>query len=153
MTSYKIEKLHDLWEEAMPLFEQHWQEIATFKDIVLSPNKEADKTLEDAGMLRFFTARRDDRLVGYAVFLLGCHLHYSQNLFAMQDVVFVDPLVRGGRTGWMLLRFAEKSLKDDDKVTLVQHHMKNSHPALGALLARMGYAATETLWTKRLDGG
>ena len=152
MITYQREKSHDLWEESMPLFERHWEEIAVFKDIPLSPSKDAYNTLEDVGMLRCYTARDDGRLIGYAVFVITKHLHYSQNVFAMQDVVFVLPESRMGRTGLKLLDFSEEQLKTD-KVTLVQHHMKNAHPALGVLLKHKGYSPSETLWTKRLDGG
>lgn len=152
MILFNRERSHSLWEEAMPLFQEHWEEIAIFKDIPLSPNREAYNVLEDSNMLRCYTARDEGVLVGYAVFIITRHLHYSQSIFAMQDVVFVRQGSRQGRVGLKLLDFAEDMLKADN-VTLVQHHVKREHPVLGVLLKHKGYSSSETLWTKRLDGG
>src|SRR5690349_2940560 len=59
------------------MLNDHWNEVALHKShIPLAPNWSAYKHLEDAGVLRIFTAREDGALVGYAVFLVQKHLHY-----------------------------------------------------------------------------
>lgn len=149
---YRRERAHELWGEIPDLLLAHWEEIATWRDIPLDPDVEGYCKLEDAGVLRCYSARVMGELVGYAVFLVGPNPHYRNSIQARADVIFVHPDYRHGRVGLRLIQFADRELAAEG-VQVVHHHVKNAHPALGQLLERMGYVATETLYERRLDDG
>jgi hypothetical protein len=54
---FQRERSVDLWPEITPLLEQHWQEIAHYKDIPLDPDVERYNAMDEQGLLRCFTAR------------------------------------------------------------------------------------------------
>lgn len=136
-------------EEALPLFEQHYQEIARYHDIALAPDLEAYSAIEAAGNLRVFSVRDAGRLVGYVVFFVKHHLHYRDSLVASQDVLFLLPEYRKGMTGARLIKFADERLKAEG-VQLVTQHVK-TYADFGPLLERMGYEKVETTYMRRLD--
>ena len=58
MITYQVEKWDDCYEEAIPMLHTHYAEVATDKAIKpLDPDLEKYQSLEEAGMLRIFTAR------------------------------------------------------------------------------------------------
>lgn len=150
MIVFAREKVQALWPELFPLFEAHYHEIAKYQDIELSPNTEAYEAMENAGVLRWYTARSEGRLIGYASFVVQRHLHYSKSLNATQDLVFLDPAYRGGRTGYRLMRYTEEQLKAEG-VQVITHHVKVGHPALAGLLEFMGYEVMDLVYTRRVD--
>lgn len=141
---------NDLAVEVMPLLELHYHEIASFKDIPLAPDFTAYKQREADGLLRVYTAREDGKLIGYACFFFARNLHYSTSVQAVQDVLYIDPGQRGRGFGPEFLAFCDAALAADG-AEVVFHHVKEAHPALGILLSRMGYGATERIWAKRLN--
>lgn len=140
-----------LWNEAMPLLKQHWQEIAHYPDIVLDPDRDQYLALEEAGMIRCFTARvAGEQLVGYAVFFVRPALHYAGSVQAYQDVLYLDPSARGG-TGIRFVRFCDEQL-EKSAIQVVYHHVKQAHN-FGPMLERMGYELVDLIFAKRLDKG
>jgi GNAT superfamily N-acetyltransferase len=151
LPSFQRESMHPFWEEAAPLFAEHWHEIAHYHDIPLEPDVIAYERAEANGMLRIYTVRAPGgELMGYAAFLIGPNAHYASSLQAKQDVVFVHPDFRQGMIGFRLVKFADDQLRADG-VQVVYHHVKHAHPALGSVLLRRGYEAIETIYAKRLD--
>lgn len=145
---FQMEKLCDSLEEAKPLLQQHWAEIAHYKDIPLNPDYDSYAKLEQLGRLRIYTARDDQqKLIGYAVYILDHALHYKQILVAKQDIVFVVPNRRG--VGVFLLRYCDEDLKKIG-VHMVSHHVKAAHN-WGKALEIMGYELQDLMYTKRLD--
>lgn len=136
-------------EEALPLFEKHYQEIAKYHDIPLAPDFAAYAALEAQGNLRVYSARNAGDLIGYVVFFVRPHLHYSGTLFAAQDVLFLLPEYRKGMTGLRLIKFADERLKAEG-VQVVTQHVKD-HMDFGPILERMGYERVETTYMRRLD--
>lgn len=149
MTTYQREPVAGLWDEAWELLKAHWEEVAHYKDIALNPDVGLYDAMEKAGALRCYTARVDGKLVGYAVFFVRPNAHYKQCLVAQQDVLFVLPAYRLGRTGITLIRVAEKALRADG-VQVVYHHAKRTN-RVGELLARLGYELVDEIYAKRLD--
>lgn len=148
---FKRERAHDVWQEMIPLMEKHWEEIAHYKDIPLNPDYETYLKMEDANILRVFTARDDDGvLIGYAVFFLKHNLHYKDSYQALQDIIYVDPERRG--IGARLILWSEKQLKADG-VQVVCQHIKASTPHTVELFERLGYEKIDIILGKRLDGG
>lgn len=146
---YQRERVHELWGEIPPLLREHYDEIASYPDIPLDPDVDFYCRLEDAGVLRCYTARESlEGLIGYAVFLVGPNPHYRTSLQARCDVVFVTPGQRRGRVGLGLLTHAHASLIAEG-VQVIAHHVKRAHPQLGEVLARLGFEPLETNYMLR----
>src|SRR5258708_32849001 len=119
------EKISDSLEEAKPLLQKHWDEIAFYKDIPLSPDYDLYLKLESAGVVKSFAARNGDgKMIGYAVYLLQKNPHYKESLWAKQDIIFVDPDHRG--MGMFFLRWCDEQLKELG-VQVVGQHVTKSH--------------------------
>lgn len=139
--------------EVKPLLEAHWEEIAHFKDIPLAVSWEAYRSLESRQQLHIYTVRALEPgavgpLVGYAVYFVRPHPHYFTTLMAVQDVLYLDPDLRGEGVGAALIAFADQGLAAAG-VKVVYHHVKLAHD-FGSLLARQGYAPIETVWGRHL---
>lgn len=144
------ELMSGLWDELMPLFQAHFEELSANQDIPLSPDRQAYQNIEDAGMLRAYVARMNGQAIGYSVFVVRRNMHYDTSLQAVQDVIWLHPDWRRGGLGTQLLKYCDDALRAEG-VQLVFHHQKLAHPAIGVLLRRMGYTAVETIYSKRLD--
>lgn len=152
MITFHVSKASEHFQEALPLLEAHWQEIAHFKDIPLDPDYEAYKKIEAAGFLRCYTARWESgpvsHMVGYAVYFLRYHPHYKSSLQASQDILYIDPKYRGG-TGARFINWCDDQLRAEH-VQVVYHHVKAAHN-FGPLLERFGYELQDLIYGKRLD--
>lgn len=141
------ERFQDTIDEAMPLVTAHYDEIAHFKDIPLDPDHVMYAALEDAGVLRVFTARTDeDQLIGYAVFFVRPNIHYKTSLQAAQDVIFIHPNHRG--TGGKFILWCDEELRKEG-VQAVYHHVKAAHN-FGPMLERFGYQLIDLIYGRRL---
>lgn len=149
MITYQQESLATCKEDAAPLLEKHWEEIALNKDTIkLNPDWDAYADLEDVDILRVFTARDGDKLVGYFVTFVKAHLHYKDHLFAYNDILFLSKDYRKGYTGAKLMKFAEKCLKQDGVSVLVVNTKR--HRPFDVLLKWLGYTHIENLYSKVL---
>lgn len=145
---------HALIDEMLPLLRAHWREIATYQDIPLKIDATGYVDAEDAGILRCFTARSTPQanyappLVGYAVYFVRPHMHYCESVQAVQDVLYLDPSMRGG-AGFRLIAWCDDQLRAEG-VQVVHHHVKIAHD-FGKILERQGYECVERIYAKRLD--
>ena len=149
--TFTEELVSELWDELMPLLEDHWREIAHYQDILLEPDVAGYAAVEKQGMLRCYTARDGDRLIGYAVFFVRPNWHYRASLQASQDVLFLLPEYRQGGAGARLILHAECALSAEG-VQVVYHHCKTTNQ-VGRLLVRLGYELIDEVYGKRLDKG
>ncbi len=149
MITYQQESLVTVKADIIPLLEKHWEEVALNKEkIKLNPDWDAYANLEDAGVLKIFTAREAGKLVGYFVVFVKSHIHYKDHLFCYNDVIFVDEEYRKGFTSPRLIKFAEKCLKADGvEVMIVNTKM---HKPFDSLLVWLGYKHIENLYSKVL---
>ena len=150
MTTYQRERAQDLWPEIMPLLLAHKEEIAHYPDIALEPDIQAYNGIEDSGLLRCYTARRVERLIGYAVYFVRTSLHAQDSLQALMDVLYVRPDARRGGVGVGLIQFCEAALKAEG-VQVIFPHLHVSHPETIALFERLGYERVDVILGKRLD--
>lgn len=147
--TYQQESLVSCKEDASWLLEQHWEEIALNQNVIkLNPDWDAYFDLEDKGILKVFTARTEDKLVGYFVVICRSHLHYKDHLFAFNDVLYLHKDYRKGFTGAKLMKFAEKCLKEDGISVLVVNTKR--HKPFDILLSWLGYKHVENVYTKLL---
>jgi len=143
--TYQQESLVTTKADIIPLLEKHWEEVALNKEkIKLNPDWDAYANLEDAGILKIFTARDDRKLVGYFVVFVKSHIHYKDHLFCYNDVIFVDEEYRKGFTSPRLIKFAEKCLKADGVEVMIVNTKR--HKPFDSLLVWLGYKHIENLY-------
>lgn len=166
--SYQVETYAQVIEEIWPMLEAHYLEIATDKAVKpFIPDLEKYQAMEEAGMLRIFTARhkpdqlvedyplhplsaaeRNGRLIGYFVSFVMKHMHYSETTMAINDIMYIEPSYRGGTTGYRLVKLASEDLKNLGADILIIH-MKCDYP-FRSLLTKLGFHLTEENWERVL---
>lgn len=145
--NYQQEFLATVEKDIRPLLERHWNDIAVNKDkIKLNPDWDAYHSLEQDGMLKIFTAREQGELVGYFVVIVHRNLHYKDHLFASNDVIFLHPDHRKGRTGIKLIQFSEKCLREDG-VSVLAINTK-VHKPFDKLMQFLGFSLVERIYSK-----
>ena len=145
--NYQQEFLATVKSDIRPLLERHWNDIAVNKDKVkLNPDWDAYHSLEQDGKLKIFTAREQGELVGYFVVIVHRNLHYKDHLFASNDVIFLHPDHRKGRTGIKLVQFSEKCLKEDG-VSVLAINTK-VHKPFDKLMQFLGFSLVERIYSK-----
>ena len=144
---YQQEFLPTVEKDIRPLIQKHWEDIALNKDkIKLNPDWDAYYVLEQAGVLKIFTAREGDLLVGYFVVIIQYNMHYKDHLFASNDIIFLHPDYRKGRTGIKLIQFAEKCLKEDG-VSVLSINTK-VHKPFDNLMQFLKFSLVERIYSK-----
>lgn len=147
--TFQRERPHELLDEARPLFEAHYKEISHYQDIPLDINEAAYLQLEEAGILRCFTARYNGELVGYCVFMVKPNLRYKTSIQAVQDILYIDKSKRGALFGKRLLEFCHARLKAEGVQVVYQHSKIKS--TVGQFFEALGYEPIDIIHGKRLD--
>ncbi len=149
MVRFQQETLACAWPDAEELLRLHYDELTFGKErIRLAPDEGRYEALERDGGLIIFTARDDGKLVGYALFFLVHHLHYRHNLYAMNDVFYVDPARRSDPwLGFRFLKFVDTQLSTDPDIDAIKWHVKLRRE-FGPMLKRLGYEPEEVVWSK-----
>jgi hypothetical protein len=148
-TRYVVEDPASFIDELKEIIPVHYDELCVTKDFPLAPDWEAYGRLHMAGMLKCITARDDEGLIGYAIFIVQPHLHYKTCKTAFEDIYFLKKEHRLGRTGIRLFQFAEEALRADGVDRIIMHtkiHLDNSR-----LFEYLGYKHTDKLYTKILS--
>ena len=149
MITYQQEFLATCRQDAQPLLEKHWEEIALNQDMIkLNPDWDAYEQLEVDGALQIFTARDGDKLAGYFAVLVRKHLHYVDHVFAFSDVLFLDKEYRLGLTGPKLMRFAENCMKKDGVSVMIVN--TKTHRPFDVILKWLGFKHIENIYSKVL---
>jgi len=148
MITYQREQVGDVIEDIKPLLVMHWAELAHYGDIKLEPKWEFYRTNP---IVRVYTARDGGALAGYGVFFIHPAIHYASSIQAVQDIFFVDPLYRGTRVGYRLLKFCEEQARAEG-AQAIYHHVKTAHASVFApLLGHLNYEPVDLIYAKRLD--
>ena len=149
MIKFARERLDDVSDEITPLLDRHWEEIALNKDkIKLKPDWGRYRTLDELGHLAIYTLRDDERLVGYFVCFVMPHIHYCDDVFAVNDIIYFDKDYRKGMNAIRFLKYCEKDLADNGVSAIVIN--SKEHQPFGRVLERIGYNFTEKIFTKVL---
>jgi GNAT superfamily N-acetyltransferase len=144
---YARENLSSILGEVEALLEKHWEEIALNKEkIKLNPDWDAYASLDQAGQLGIYTARKDTKLVGYFIVVAAPNPHYKDHIFAVNDVIYLDPDYRKGFVGIKLIKFAEKDLKSLG-VSVLAINTKVHRP-FDSLMERLGFKLIERVYSK-----
>ena len=149
MISIQLENMANVKEEIKPLLEEHWELVALNKGAIkLNPDYKEYARLDAAGVLKVFTARNDGALVGYFVLTISKSIHYSDHLFAINDVIFVKPDSRAGATGYKLIKYAEEYCKEIGVSVLTLN--TKVHIPFDKLMVHMGFELIERVYSKFL---
>jgi GNAT superfamily N-acetyltransferase len=147
MIQYQQEPLCTVVPDVDSLLSMHYEELTLNKDkIKLQPVWSRYAALEQAGAFVCFTARDDEKLIGYSAFFVNAHLHYEQTIVASNDVLFLHPDYRQGMTGIKLIKFSESQLKSMNVNKITWHAKHNT--ALIPILERLGYKNEEVVMGK-----
>lgn len=147
MITYNKEKMFDIMDELDPILEDHYQEVAMYKDkIKYAPDWERYKSLEDTGVLKMVTVRDNGVLVGYYLFIVVVGLHYSEDLYAINDIVLIKKEYRSSKVGLGLFKYVEDWAKDLG-VSVMTVHMKTFLP-FDSLCKGLDWDYAERLYTK-----
>ncbi len=137
-----------------PLVIEHWVEVARNQDkIELAPDWEKYKKLYDEGHVLAYgayklTEQAAPEPVGYTLDVISPSLHYMNNVFAQNDVIFVSKEMRNTSLGYKLIKKSEDSLRmlGVDYRTL---HIKYTHD-FSQLTKALGYEDVEKIVGKYL---
>lgn len=146
---FQLEKFVAIMDEGRPLFSEHWKEIARNRELInLDPDWDRYIQMDEAGLLQVATVRDEDALIGYSIDIITPHMHYKNDLFAMNDVLYVRPEYRGKGAGVRLIKYSMEKMKERG-VSVVHMHMKLSND-FGPLMERLGYNEIERIYEKVL---
>ena len=147
MITYHKEKMFDILEELNPLLEAHYKEVAVYQDkIEYAPDWERYESLEKGDVLKVATVRDNGVLVGYYLTMVVPNLHYSKDLYGVNDIVLIKPEYRNAKVGMGLFLFVEEWMKDLG-VSVMSMHMKTFLP-FDKLCEGLDWDYTERLYLK-----
>lgn len=145
---YTTAKVSECFDEVLTLLDAHYQELSVTKHYKLNPCFEIYKANEKNGKCRVILCKDDDVIVGYIVFFIDINLHYQDCLLATEDIYYLKPEYRKGRTGIKMFKFAEEYLKSLG-VNMIKYATK-VHSDNSALFEYLEYALTEKVYIKTI---
>lgn len=112
MITAQVESMFDALDEALPMLQKHYEELALNKDKVpLDPDWNAYRRLDEQGAILCVTLRDKGRLVGYYTGFVLPDLHYKSCLSLKMDIFWTHPDIRGGMAGVKLFRTVRAEAK------------------------------------------
>ncbi len=103
--------------------------------------------MQEQNSLLFITVRDEEgELVGYNINFIHHHPHYSEHIYAVNDIIFLLPEHRHGLIAKELLDYTEQILKHIG-VSVVTLHMKPTHP-FKTLAEHAGFKQQEYVYSK-----
>jgi GNAT superfamily N-acetyltransferase len=148
-TQIKLCTLDDIKGKTDSLFEEHYEEVARNKEImVLKPNWPMYYATEKVGALFIHVATQDDEFIGYSINFVSNHFHYADLKYCQNDVLFIKKEFRGGRVGLRLMKATETHAKSLG-CKLMLWHCKEKTP-LNEILPRLKYGVQDIIYSKEL---
>lgn len=147
--TYQRESLASTWHEGLDLIRANHAETG-LPDERFDPDDARYFNLEAMNLMKLFTARYGDELVGYAVFLVAPHLHYKGVFWAMQDVLYVKPDHRGvGAVRFMEWQDEELAREGVERILRDVAERHDYHRTL----ERLGYEKVQTGYLRKVNFG
>jgi|SRR5271154_1481045 len=137
------------WPAVQSLLPAHYEELAKFKDIAALEPAYSDYREADATDSLLVLLAYDVELIGYAVTFRTASAHYAGLRVAQNDVIYVKPEYRKGRTGYRLMKLTVQRVKDLWATQLLIWHTKPDTP-MDRLMPRLGCEKLDHLWAERL---
>lgn len=147
---FQRELFSQVFDEALPLFKEHYLEVGSyFDDIDFDLDIESYIKLDEAGVLRLYTARSvEGFLIGYCIHHVSNHLHFCKSLQAIQDSIFILPQYRGRGLGSSFINWIDDELKGEGVEAV--YHFVNRKCEYSKSLKALGYHYLESVYLKRL---
>lgn len=132
----------------------NWEEVEDHKEAApFDPDWAAYKDLDRRGVLKLGILTLDGRLIGYNIFFLNKPLHHRSTLWAISDLVYIDPTYRLGRNALYMLTESERLLREmGARIILygVKLSPKPGRGSVGQLLGKLGHSTFDQSWSKEL---
>jgi len=146
---YKQEFLDNVKDEAEVLIRYHFDEVYPARDTYdLEMDWGTYAKLEELNLLKIFTARDGETLVGYLWVIVSPNIHSKGSYTACDDGLFVAKSHRGKSVAVKLVKFAEDCLREDGFKTF--HLVGTAEKPIDSLVERMDYTKIETKFQKVL---
>ena len=150
MITIERESFYQIIDDIIPLLMDHWDEIAHYKDkIPLSPMFDVYQKLEENQNLFIVAMREDKKLIGYSIYMINRHAHYSTCLVAANDVLYLIPEKRAASLGMRLIIESDKLLITNG-INRITYHIKPEHD-FSPLLKRLGYMQEEIMYGRYIE--
>lgn len=145
---YKIENPQECFDEVCEMLQQHYEELSVTKGFKLNPDFDVYHQAIKKNVLKVVVCKKDNKIIGYILYLIGPNLHFKNCLLAIQDIYYLKPKYRKGFIGIKMFIFAENYLKSIG-VNMIKYstttHFDNSK-----LFEFLGCNFIEKVYTKEL---
>jgi GNAT superfamily N-acetyltransferase len=139
------EKLSECLEEIHPLLQKNHDETGVYQ-LPYNPNYPRYLALEKVDYIRFFTARLNGQIVGFALFFMDFEIYQKEVQSATQTLNYVTPEHRGA--GYSFMKFCDDILQKQGVNSIWrQASVKRD---IGKVYERLGYALVEMSYLRRL---
>jgi GNAT superfamily N-acetyltransferase len=106
------------------------------------------RSVQDAGMLMLATARYEEMLVGFALYLIVDHPHHIGTRSAECDAIAINMGLRGNGIGQQLIDYALDQLRAID-TKFVTHRFRTCYDA-EPIFPKLGFRLIEHVYMKDL---
>ena len=134
-------------QDIMDIAEEHYLETEPLADrISLNPDLDLYAQGNESGVIRFYTAREEGDLIGYCIMLVHPKPHTKDALYAVMDMIYVDPEYRHTELAPDLLTFTMNEVRDlgaEVMTIAMRNHLKFEKLAEG-----LGFYKSEISYTK-----
>lgn len=144
------ECMHDIVGEMAGLAVAHFNEISPFVGVGLQPDIEKYCAADDSGSFRAYTARINNKLVGYSTYVLCFNPHSMHSLQAHHDALFVLPECREHAVGARLIAYSDQCLQLDGVDIVYLGISTRLAEDMSPLLLAMKYTHVNTTFAKYL---
>lgn len=142
--SLRLIDIFDYKETAIELLNEHYEELATNKDLMkLDPDWVAYSVCDLLSIGLF----DGDKLVGYSVNIMQRNLHYKSLFMCQNDLLFVSKPYRNS-IGLRLISETEQCAKDLDCHLMLWHAKQNT--SLDLIMRRKKYKVQDIIYSKGL---
>jgi len=150
MLTAQVEPYSEALPDLLPLYPQHWSEVALDQDrpeAALKPRFDVYAQRDAAGELVLVTLRNDGSLCGYFLCFVSPGLHYADCLTAQMDIVYVHPLMRGRHGGMRLINTMRRELKRRGVKRWFAAEKIGRSSGLGRMFELAGFRPVETYYS------
>ena len=149
MITYQVETYNELIEDIVPILEDHYMETELYADrIPLNPDYNMYQVGNDVGIIHFYTARDNGALVGYIIMMLAHKPHAKDSLYAMCDMIYVDPAYRSTEVAPELIQFMEAEVKGHGAEVVIINVKAHLRP--DSLMQKLAYKEADVSFSKYL---
>lgn len=149
MDEIKAITLGKIIDEGQSIFKEHYEEIATNKELMkLDPDYEVYASLDKNGKIFILGAFQDGQLVGYSLNIMYQHLHYSGLKICTNDILFIQKKHRKGGQGAELILKTEEEAKARGVKIMMWPVNKGSK--LDSLMKLKNYKPHNIIYSKEL---